>query len=581
VGEINVVVDKLRVDGSRVRLAEVLLGDETGTVSFRARDEQIDLLQGLAKKFQQERAMQDCPAAAAAAIVLRNCTVELFQSKHMRLAVTKWGKLYPHSQDLLPSTPQPPSAMKRDLNFSLADFSGRGGVMMQQPQHTRVFSHSRPDKHQAMRGPHEEESRAPGMSTTHVLSQAMAYVQAVDYNHHAPVSPHYGAYHQGSFYPAPNAAPHGQQNRYAWPPAAGSQGQQGGAYVSPHMSPHQDRSWKQQQLYGGGSGGGAANMVPVPAHQLCAPPVPFQGPAPSLEASTMRMSLSSSGISEQDPNKGSRMNKNKGTKKVYGVGKEHKKSHWAGVKQHQHHQAIYYPHCGGTLHQPVGPYQGMMQQQYSGHPYSSPPQGYMMTPLQHSEYNHYSAAMSHKLMHPTLVDHHSYLRPDVAVYYVPVPQQQGGGDGTVGAAAADPALDDVSSHVSEMDSSIMPPSSPHYRSYSGGAGFAPPPFFAPVPTDVSPGGPVVDGLSYQGAAMMARQQQQHYGSYSEQSIDSGAWMTSSGRSFSEVPTAVSMAVLGGNLDASGAYGKSFLMCSCGVSITFLHLYQSGQLIHNS
>ena len=44
VGKVNVVVDKRRVDRSRVRLAEVEIGDETGTVSLRARDEQIDVL---------------------------------------------------------------------------------------------------------------------------------------------------------------------------------------------------------------------------------------------------------------------------------------------------------------------------------------------------------------------------------------------------------------------------------------------------------------------------------------------------------------------------------------------------------
>ena len=37
-------MDKRRVDQSRVRLAEVEIGDETGTVSLRARDEQIDVL---------------------------------------------------------------------------------------------------------------------------------------------------------------------------------------------------------------------------------------------------------------------------------------------------------------------------------------------------------------------------------------------------------------------------------------------------------------------------------------------------------------------------------------------------------
>jgi hypothetical protein len=105
---VNVVVDKGRVDGSRVRLAEVEVGDETGVVSLRARNEQIDLLKQVSER--------------SGAVVLRNCTLELYQGKHIRLAVTKWGKLstYP---DQVASTPPPPSKMNPERNFSLIDLS--------------------------------------------------------------------------------------------------------------------------------------------------------------------------------------------------------------------------------------------------------------------------------------------------------------------------------------------------------------------------------------------------------------------------------------------------------------------------
>jgi len=102
-------VDKRRVDRSRVRLAEVEIGDETGTVSLRARDEQIDLLDNVSR-------------GKTGAVVLRNCTLELYQGKHIRLAVTKWGKLaeYP---DNVASTPRAPSTMNIDRTFSLIDLS--------------------------------------------------------------------------------------------------------------------------------------------------------------------------------------------------------------------------------------------------------------------------------------------------------------------------------------------------------------------------------------------------------------------------------------------------------------------------
>mmetsp|Transcript_18125 Transcript_18125/g.27432 ORF Transcript_18125/g.27432 Transcript_18125/m.27432 type:complete len:508 (-) Transcript_18125:278-1801(-) len=108
VGKVNIVVDKLRVDRSRVRLAEVQVGDETGTVSLRARDDQIALLEEISER--------------SGAAVLRNCTLELFQGRHIRLAVTKWGKMSAFPDDV-PSTPPPPSKINHERNFSLIDLS--------------------------------------------------------------------------------------------------------------------------------------------------------------------------------------------------------------------------------------------------------------------------------------------------------------------------------------------------------------------------------------------------------------------------------------------------------------------------
>ena len=75
-------------------------------MSLRARDDQIDLLEKIAKQ--------------SGAAVLRNCTVELYQCRHLRLAITKWGKIccYP---DNVQSTPKPPKMINRDVNLSLVD----------------------------------------------------------------------------------------------------------------------------------------------------------------------------------------------------------------------------------------------------------------------------------------------------------------------------------------------------------------------------------------------------------------------------------------------------------------------------
>mmetsp|Transcript_5762 Transcript_5762/g.11530 ORF Transcript_5762/g.11530 Transcript_5762/m.11530 type:complete len:590 (-) Transcript_5762:171-1940(-) len=108
VGKVELVVDKLRVDGTKVLVAEVDVGDETGSISLRARDDQIEVLRSISED--------------SGAVVLRNCTMELYQGRHLRLAVSKWGKMraYP---DGIESTPDPPKILNKDLNFSIIDLN--------------------------------------------------------------------------------------------------------------------------------------------------------------------------------------------------------------------------------------------------------------------------------------------------------------------------------------------------------------------------------------------------------------------------------------------------------------------------
>lgn len=139
-GKVNIVVNKLRVDQSRVRLAEVEVGDETGTVSLRARDDQIDVLQEVSER--------------SGAVVLRNCTIELYQGRHVRLAVTKWGKLCPYP-DQVASTPAPPSKMNRDRNFSSIDLSLVASDLVDQPSSEGGFTKTRqktPERESEFRG---------------------------------------------------------------------------------------------------------------------------------------------------------------------------------------------------------------------------------------------------------------------------------------------------------------------------------------------------------------------------------------------------------------------------------------------
>lgn len=104
VRNVQVVVEKVRVDKSKVRLAECEVGDETGIVSLRARDEQISLLQDICRQ--------------KGAAVLRNCSIELYQGKYIRLAVSKWGKIAMHP-DGVSSTPPAPTQMNDQLHLSM------------------------------------------------------------------------------------------------------------------------------------------------------------------------------------------------------------------------------------------------------------------------------------------------------------------------------------------------------------------------------------------------------------------------------------------------------------------------------
>lgn len=91
---------------SQVRLAECEVGDDTGTISLRCRDNQITTLQEISEQ--------------KGAVILRNCNIELYQGKFIRLGVNKWGKISPYP-DLVESTPKPPDVMNKSLNLSIVD----------------------------------------------------------------------------------------------------------------------------------------------------------------------------------------------------------------------------------------------------------------------------------------------------------------------------------------------------------------------------------------------------------------------------------------------------------------------------
>ncbi|CAK9182738.1 unnamed protein product [Ilex paraguariensis] len=81
--------------GRQMRLAECLVGDETGMIVFTARNEQVDLMK------------------EGTTVILRNAKIDMFKGS-MRLAVDKWGRI---------EVTEPASfSVKEDSNLSLIEF---------------------------------------------------------------------------------------------------------------------------------------------------------------------------------------------------------------------------------------------------------------------------------------------------------------------------------------------------------------------------------------------------------------------------------------------------------------------------
>ncbi|KAJ7531322.1 hypothetical protein O6H91_14G045100 [Diphasiastrum complanatum] len=94
----KLVVRKSRPDGQHVRhmrIAECLVGDETGVILLTARNEQVELMK------------------QGATLILRNAKIDMFRGS-MRLAVDKWGRV----EVTGPAT----FAVNEDNNLSLVEY---------------------------------------------------------------------------------------------------------------------------------------------------------------------------------------------------------------------------------------------------------------------------------------------------------------------------------------------------------------------------------------------------------------------------------------------------------------------------
>jgi replication factor A1 len=94
----KLVLQKARPDGNQVRhvrIAECIVGDDTGVIVFTARNEQVDLMK------------------EGITVTIRNAKIDMFKGS-MRLAVDKWGRVeVAEPADFI---------VKEDNNLSLVEY---------------------------------------------------------------------------------------------------------------------------------------------------------------------------------------------------------------------------------------------------------------------------------------------------------------------------------------------------------------------------------------------------------------------------------------------------------------------------
>lgn len=119
VESIKATEEKKRYDGAVIKIAEVLIGDDSGCVVLTARNGTSSSTLFF-PQLNQQRIEQIDQFVVGNVYVLRNCTVDMHQG-FMRISVTQWGKISTHP-DGIASTPDAPKKVKTDSNMSEVEY---------------------------------------------------------------------------------------------------------------------------------------------------------------------------------------------------------------------------------------------------------------------------------------------------------------------------------------------------------------------------------------------------------------------------------------------------------------------------
>jgi ssDNA-binding replication factor A large subunit len=118
VNSIEPVIEKARLDGSVSRVAEALVGDETGAVILFAKNGMLSQC----RLFGHSLIMIDQIGLLKVGrpIVIRNANADVFNG-FLRLNVTQWGKISVHP-DGIASTPDVPASVLTSNNMSTVEY---------------------------------------------------------------------------------------------------------------------------------------------------------------------------------------------------------------------------------------------------------------------------------------------------------------------------------------------------------------------------------------------------------------------------------------------------------------------------
>jgi hypothetical protein len=137
VGKIKPIMRRLNLDGSRLRIYEAVIGDETGSILLSLRNDQIDRVN------------------EGDVVILRNAKIDMVNNGFMRVAIDRWGLIQ------VVDTEQGVQVINSDNNLSAVEYE----LVKEEPQRNRGGGRDRGGRGRGRgrgRGPRDNNNQGQG-----------------------------------------------------------------------------------------------------------------------------------------------------------------------------------------------------------------------------------------------------------------------------------------------------------------------------------------------------------------------------------------------------------------------------------